>query len=222
MGVPSVQKNRSEMAGGRSRVDWSQQRIGDHKSMRISRVSVWFLIFFEQRKRMKHTPFFVAVFVQDFWNAAEDEDTPFFSICSMNRGSRVCRSFCAVQVRQVPGGYMVALVDWMVGQVMDALDRCGVADDTLVIVTSDNGALPGCNGRTYGHKSCGDWRGFKGLSGREDIESRLSHAGRVLLRPIRFAMHWSGCRILWRLWRILWGRRFQRMRVKIVRVFCPH
>ena len=68
-----------------------------------------------------------------------------------------------------PRGDLVALVDWIVGQVLDALDRHKLCDNTLVIVTSDNGALPGhsagIDGRkqwdTYGHKSCGDWRGYK-------------------------------------------------------------
>ncbi|MFW6163648.1 MAG: sulfatase-like hydrolase/transferase [Planctomycetota bacterium] len=68
-----------------------------------------------------------------------------------------------------PRGDLVALVDWMVGQVVEALDRHGQGDGTLVLVTSDNGALPGhsasMDGRgpwdTFGHKSCGDWRGYK-------------------------------------------------------------
>ncbi len=68
-----------------------------------------------------------------------------------------------------PRGDLVVLVDRMVGQVLDALDRHKLADHTLVIVTSDNGALPGHSARvdgrkpwdTYGHKSCGDWRGYK-------------------------------------------------------------
>ena len=50
----------------------------------------------------------------------------------------------------------------MVGQVLAALERLGLAEDTLLMVTSDNGAMPGCLGRTYGHRSCGDWRGYKG------------------------------------------------------------
>jgi len=33
-------------------------------------------------------------------------------------------------------------VDWVVGQVLDALDRKGLAEDTLVIFTSDNGCAP--------------------------------------------------------------------------------
>ena len=37
-------------------------------------------------------------------------------------------------------GDFVAQVDWTVGQVLDTLDRLGIADDTLVVMTSDNGA----------------------------------------------------------------------------------
>jgi arylsulfatase A-like enzyme len=57
---------------------------------------------------------------------------------------------------------MVALVDWVVGEILEALDRWDLTDDTLLIVTSDNGARPAdVDGNTYGHKSCGDLRGFK-------------------------------------------------------------
>ena len=38
-------------------------------------------------------------------------------------------------------GDFVAQVDWTVGQVLDALERVGVHDDTLVIFTSDNGSF---------------------------------------------------------------------------------
>ena len=69
-----------------------------------------------------------------------------------------------------PRGDLVWLFDWMVGRVMDALERTGQAENTLIMVTSDNGALPGDRVRgadgedvylTYDHKSCGDWRGYK-------------------------------------------------------------
>ena len=36
-------------------------------------------------------------------------------------------------------GDFVAQVDWTVGQVLEALSRAGLADNTLVIFTSDNG-----------------------------------------------------------------------------------
>ena len=37
-------------------------------------------------------------------------------------------------------GDFVAQVDWIVGQVLDALGRAGIADDTLLVFTSDNGS----------------------------------------------------------------------------------
>ena len=79
-----------------------------------------------------------------------------------------------------PRGDLVWLFDWMVGQVMETLERTGLAQNTIVVATSDNGALPGdatkepdhggeliCypgtnrGYRHYNHKSCGDWRGYK-------------------------------------------------------------
>lgn len=66
-------------------------------------------------------------------------------------------------------GDFVHQTDWSVGQVLDALDRAGVADNTLVIFTSDNGAeitgevRPGAYDRVvqFGHRSSGDLRGAK-------------------------------------------------------------
>jgi len=69
------------------------------------------------------------------------------------------------------GGYgdYVFEVDWTVGQVVKALQRNGLADNTLIIVTSDNGSP----GRTkidrahssivklYGHNPSGNLRGIK-------------------------------------------------------------
>ena len=76
-----------------------------------------------------------------------------------------------------PYGDFVAQVDWTVGQVLDALDRAGVADDTLLLFTSDNGSrmerfpdgaqdhvhhasISGYGGNR--HRANGDWRGMKG------------------------------------------------------------
>jgi len=56
-----------------------------------------------------------------------------------------------------PRGDQVVLVDWCVGQVVQALDRLNLADDTLLVVTSDNGPRWGVGG----HKSAGDLRGHK-------------------------------------------------------------
>jgi len=40
-----------------------------------------------------------------------------------------------------PYGDFVVQVDWTVGQVLEAIDDCGIGDNTLVIFTSDNGSF---------------------------------------------------------------------------------
>ena len=65
-----------------------------------------------------------------------------------------------------PYADVVAQMDWTVGQVLDALERAGVRDDTLVIFSSDNGSymdgisVPNHIGTK--HMSNGHWRGGKG------------------------------------------------------------
>jgi arylsulfatase A-like enzyme len=66
-------------------------------------------------------------------------------------------------------GDFVHQTDWSIGQILDALDRTGVADNTLVIFTSDNGAeitgevRPGAYDRVkqFEHRSSGELRGAK-------------------------------------------------------------
>jgi arylsulfatase A-like enzyme len=57
-------------------------------------------------------------------------------------------------------GDFVMEFDWAVGEIMDALDRLGIAERTLVILTSDNGANE--RGNMNGHDPNGPWRGIKG------------------------------------------------------------
>lgn len=59
--------------------------------------------------------------------------------------------------REGPRGDMIALVDWIVGEVRSALESQGVLDETVLIVTSDNGARRAANG----HRSAGPFRGHK-------------------------------------------------------------
>jgi len=57
-----------------------------------------------------------------------------------------------------PRGDMVALVDWCVGEILETLDQLNISDNTLIIVTSDNGprvADPNT------HQSSGKLRGYK-------------------------------------------------------------
>jgi len=76
-----------------------------------------------------------------------------------------------VKGKSEAGGYgdFVVQVDWTIGQVVKALERNGLTDNTLIIITSDNGSP----GRTkikrdpysimeiYGHYPNGDLRGIK-------------------------------------------------------------
>jgi len=59
-------------------------------------------------------------------------------------------------------GDFVAQVDDTVGQVMRVLDQTGLADNTLLIVTSDNGADWKVEDKArFAHRANGDWRGEK-------------------------------------------------------------
>lgn len=56
-------------------------------------------------------------------------------------------------------GEFVVEFDWAVGQILEALDRNGIADNTIVVLTSDNGARP--HDDLAGHACNGPWRGTK-------------------------------------------------------------
>ncbi|MEV0800305.1 arylsulfatase [Kribbella sp. NPDC050281] len=58
----------------------------------------------------------------------------------------------------------VCLVDWAVGEVLQAIAERGETENTLVIVTSDNGApmIFDDDGDMAQHRPNGDWRGQKG------------------------------------------------------------
>ena len=60
-------------------------------------------------------------------------------------------------------GDFMAETDHRVGQILDALDRCGLAQDTLVLLTSDNGPENTWKQRNekYRHHSSGRFRGGK-------------------------------------------------------------
>jgi len=103
------------------------------------------------------------VFLED----AADGDEPFFMYLSASAPHEPCLPEVVPEIARGKSnagarGDLVWYFDHMVGEVMQTLERTGHAPNTLVIVTSDNGALPGSEGKTYGHKSNGDWRGYKG------------------------------------------------------------
>jgi arylsulfatase A-like enzyme len=61
-------------------------------------------------------------------------------------------------------GDFVHELDWSVGELLSALEKAGVVDNTLVIFTSDNGGMPnnaGIEAMERGHRLNGDLQGFK-------------------------------------------------------------
>lgn len=61
-------------------------------------------------------------------------------------------------------GDFIHELDWIVGQVMRTLDDLKLADNTILIFTSDNGGMLNGGGKEAwkaGHKLNGDWLGFK-------------------------------------------------------------
>lgn len=121
----------------------------------------------------------------EFIRTQAQQDTPFFLYLTPNAPHEPCveqfvPEFARHQSSAGARGDLVWLFDWIVGRVTATLEEAGIADNTLVIVTSDNGALPGdfvldkegqrlytnsdrseYQYSTYSHKSNGDWRGYK-------------------------------------------------------------
>lgn len=113
-----------------------------------------------------------------FIDSASKQDAPFFlylPLTSPHKPAWPHERFVG-KTELGPYGDFVHQTDATIGQVIDALDKNGVADNTLVIVTSDNGSymkrtaagekdhveLPSTQGyRTEHHRANGQWRGTK-------------------------------------------------------------
>lgn len=98
-------------------------------------------------------------------NQKETSDTePFFLYLTPTSPHRPCVPPEFLEGKSTAGnrGDMVLMVDYMVGEVMAALERTGQKDETLIIVSSDNGArVLNFDNKDYGHKPNGDLRGQK-------------------------------------------------------------
>ncbi len=93
------------------------------------------------------------------WSRRKTPDKPFFiSLClSAPHTPWLPPDLVKGRSADGPRGDMVMLADLCTGEMVRALDRLGLAEDTLLIFTSDNGPHPGTNG----HQSAGSWRGLK-------------------------------------------------------------
>lgn len=91
-------------------------------------------------------------------------DKPFFLYLPTAAPHRPCLppDFIAGKTKAGNRGDMVAMFDWVVGKVVEALKKNNQWENTLLVVTSDNGARNTCfNGQDYGHKANGILRGEK-------------------------------------------------------------
>ena len=80
-----------------------------------------------------------------------------------------------------PHGDFILELDYIVGELMKTLERLGMADNTLVMVSSDNGpeTTTVIHMRAdYGHDGGWPWRGSNETSGRVVIACPSSSAGR--------------------------------------------
>ncbi len=99
------------------------------------------------------------------WIAAREEK-PFFLYFSTTNVHHPFTPAKRFQGTSEAGWYgdFVHELDWIVGEVMKSLEAAGVADNTLVIFTSDNGGMFNAGGRVaaeMGHKINGDLLGSK-------------------------------------------------------------
>lgn len=94
-------------------------------------------------ERNKERPFFL-YFTPDNVHAPYTPNARF-------RGTSACGVYCD----------FIRELDWSVGEVLSALDRAGVADNTLVILTSDNGGLYSRQAYDMGHRVNADLLGQK-------------------------------------------------------------
>ena len=100
-----------------------------------------------------------------FIAASAAERKPFFLYFASPAPHRNCTPSEFARGKSHAGvrGDMVYEFDWCVGRVLAKLDELGIAGNTLVIVTSDNGGVAKSDeGQDFGHQSCGELRGFKG------------------------------------------------------------
>ncbi len=90
---------------------------------------------------------------------SKSPNSPFFLYLALNSPHNpfLPPVFAKGKSAEGPRGDLVTVVDWSVGRLMRILKQNGLEQNTLVIVTSDNGAVKGANG----HKSEGDFRGYK-------------------------------------------------------------
>ncbi len=94
----------------------------------------------------------------------EEPESPFFLYLALSAPHTPWLPTESFQGRTEAGYYgdFVAQVDHVIGRVLEALERSEQAQETIVIVTSDNGShWPVGDIKKFGHDANGGWRGQK-------------------------------------------------------------
>jgi len=100
------------------------------------------------------------------WMEEQDKEKPFFLLLSttnIHHPFTPEKRFVGTAEAGMYGDFVHEL-DWMTGQIMDSLEKQGIADKTLVIFTSDNGGMLNNEGQRTtqkGHAINGDLLGSK-------------------------------------------------------------
>jgi len=97
-----------------------------------------------------------------FIESAAQDDAPFFlylPTCAIHTPQVADERFRGQSPVGAHGDFVIEF-DWLVGEVAGCLQRLGLSENTLLLVTSDNGGLP--EAQKLGHDACGPWSGFKG------------------------------------------------------------
>jgi arylsulfatase A-like enzyme len=102
----------------------------------------------------------------EYISARADEKRPFFLYLPLNSPHTPIVPGKDWRGRSGLGDYgdFVMETDWALGRVLDALDRKGIAGDTLVVFTSDNGCSPHAGVEDLerkGHYPSAQFRGYK-------------------------------------------------------------
>jgi len=98
--------------------------------------------------------------------ASQDSEVPFFLYFPLTAPHKPIMPEARFQNQSGLNDWadFVMQVDWTIGQVMSALEAKGLSENTLFIVTSDNGATPGANFGELGkkgHDPSAEFRGHK-------------------------------------------------------------
>ena len=98
--------------------------------------------------------------------SAKDADKPFFLYLPLTSPHTPIVPSEKWQGKSPLGSYgdFVMETDWVVGEVLEELDKQGIADNTLVLFTADNGCSPAAKIPDLvakGHNPNGNWRGHK-------------------------------------------------------------